>query len=90
MGDDVPLPQTAVLGRVHRPVLGGNFRSSHHHNAIGEELDAHGTPHWNHFQGVGSGAAQDWPQGQSYHQHHQDDPQHRLGHPHPWFDLFVQ
>ena len=45
-GDDVPLLQTALLGRPHAAFLRFDLRQRHHHNALGKELDAHRPSHW--------------------------------------------
>ena len=55
MGDDIPLLQPALLGRIDHTRLGVDLRGAHHYNAIGEELDTHGTAHRHHRERVRPG-----------------------------------
>ena len=82
MGDDVPLLQPAVLGWVHIAGVRGYLRSTHHHNAIGEELDTHGTAHRNDRVRDGGITAN-----RHQRQHQQKDCCHR---PAPWSAFLVQ
>ena len=95
MGDDVSGPQPALPGRGLISVLRGHIRQSHHHDAPGKQLDAHGVTHRDHIlpllakalcrftcpAPVQGGGGQRAHQRQAEHHRRQPDP--------PWLCLLL-